>query len=1179
MSNTCIRAIVAGLIVTVLGSIGHAAVLQVPGDYTSIQTAIDTSRNGDVILVSPGLYSENINFKGKAITLSSTNPADPNVVLSTIIRAAGQSSVVTFAQGETSNSVLVGFTITGGYGTTNPIFGTDYYWGAGVYCYAASPTIFGNIITANSAPQGTASRYGYGAGIACIESDATITRNLIAANSGYGGGGIMTEVGRARITDNVICSNSAVMGGGALLFSGAQFLNNTVVGNSAQFAGNVYAYSDANGPCLISGNIICNATNGGLYLNSQDAGTQVAFNDVWNNAGGDYYAGTNRTGLYGNISQDPQFVDPGNNDYHLRDGSPCINAGDPNFLPTAGESDFYGNVRVYAGLVDIGASEYFDTYRPVANAGLDQLVTVTALPALITLDGSASSDPNGVVLSYHWRQMGGPAGSFINPGVAKPVFSASALGAYTFELVVNNGSYSSFAETVQVTLKNAPPTADGGDDQIYSDSQVIASIALDGSRSSDPEGVVLSYHWSQISGWKVQLSDSNAVKPTFAHPWPGTYLFQLVVSDGLQASKPAVVAVVIGPDQAPVADAGPSRYVATNSITLDGTRSYAPNGYGTLTYQWRQVSGPMVTISGTNTSTPLVSGFPRNTTIQKCVFELVVSDGRLVSLPSSVTVTIVRYFSVSSPLRLTNPPFDPAKPTIIAFGGGNCTTGSGMTFGGIWEEKANWITVDSYAPAYTKYADLLIVYLSSVAPDYRQPIQTMGWSTGNLPAMNFAWFMNTTYKDARYAVNRVSLLDAVCSNLGSLVAQLHTNRVAGEQCWVDNYISNDSGYGRAAYIPGALNITCTPARAHYYPVGRYSSSSLEYEDGGLTAFAYLSAIGSGKNYQLNTTSKKYYFRIDATESIVFTNQSLYPGKILAPVQLTGPLDGDTLNAQGAAFGCQPVENAAGYQLLMGSTPDRVMDYAIISDTTNAPQQTISTLPQAQTWWTVRAYDQYGSTIYADPRLIKLPENRPPVADAGPDQVLYAGLDGKATVTLNGTRSADPDGDALSYTWAWAIGANAYLSNGASLTIELPTGVHSIQLMVNDSQVNSQPRGVNITVVGPLECKVKIAPSTINLGSKGLHVLACVRFPDGFTRTEVGSDEPPLIYPGGIQATRWWTVGGHAKHVSMFACFDKLSLSAELQKGRAELTVVGRLGSGQMFYGRDTVRIMEKGKGR
>ena len=119
---------------------------------------------------------------------------------------------------------------------------------------------------------------------------------------------------------------------------------------------------------------------------------------------------------------------------------------------------------------------------------------------------------------------------------------------------------------------------------------------------------------------------------------------------------------------------------------------------------------------------------------------------------------------------------------------------------------------------------------------------------------------------------------------------------------------------------------------------------------------------------------------------MFYNQAVYPGKMLAPVQLTGPANGSTLATTGTVFSCETVENAVGYQLLFGSDPDRVMDFSVISDTTNTPSQLISTLPATNTWWTVRAYDQFGSTIYADPRLIKRPPNRPPVAQTGPDQV-------------------------------------------------------------------------------------------------------------------------------------------------------------------------------------------------
>ena len=100
-----------------------------------------------------------------------------------------------------------------------------------------------------------------------------------------------------------------------------------------------------------------------------------------------------------------------------------------------------------------------------------------------------------------------------------------------------------------------------------------------------------------------------------------------MVNDGLQDSQPGWVTIVVGPNHAPVANAGLSNYVAAGNFTLDGTGSYDPDGAGVLTYHWRQLSGPTVTITGADTPTPLVSGLVPKTVIQKCVFELVVNDG------------------------------------------------------------------------------------------------------------------------------------------------------------------------------------------------------------------------------------------------------------------------------------------------------------------------------------------------------------------------------------------------------------------------------------------------------------------------------------------------------------------------------------------------------------------------
>ena len=92
----------------------------VPDDYPTIQSAIVAAGTGDRVVVKPGTYPEHINFRGKAITVTSTDPSDWAVVESTIIDAGGTGSVVTFNSEEGTDSVLQGFVITGGYGRSNP---------------------------------------------------------------------------------------------------------------------------------------------------------------------------------------------------------------------------------------------------------------------------------------------------------------------------------------------------------------------------------------------------------------------------------------------------------------------------------------------------------------------------------------------------------------------------------------------------------------------------------------------------------------------------------------------------------------------------------------------------------------------------------------------------------------------------------------------------------------------------------------------------------------------------------------------------------------------------------------------------------------------------------------------------------------------------------------------------
>lgn len=88
---------------------------------------------------------------------------------------------------------------------------------------------------------------------------------------------------------------------------------------------------------------------------------------------------------------------------------------------------------------------------PVADAGSDQNVTIGSL---VTLDGSASSDPDGDTLTYNWSFTSRPIGSnaaFSDSTVVNPTFTADVDGTYVISLVVNDGTVDGAPDTVTIT--------------------------------------------------------------------------------------------------------------------------------------------------------------------------------------------------------------------------------------------------------------------------------------------------------------------------------------------------------------------------------------------------------------------------------------------------------------------------------------------------------------------------------------------------------------------------------------------------------------------------------------------------------------------------------------------------------------------------------------------------------
>ena len=446
----------------------------------------------------------------------------------------------------------------------------------------------------------------------------------------------------------------------------------------------------------------------------------------------------------------------------------------------------------------------------------------------------------------------------------------------------------------------------------------------------------------------------------------------------------------------PIADAGLPRYAAQDPVVLNGTGSYDPDNSGTLIYSWRQTSGPTVEISDANTAAPTVSGFVQTDEIQECEFELVVSDGELTSSFDTVKVIIVPDFGQNL-MRHRNPPFDPNKPTFIFFGGGDCIVGfaglAGTWNDSIWNSKANVIDFSwgyepdlNYTPGdvdaprtYYRCGDMIIVYLSSVAPDYQQPIQTAGWSTGGQPAIDVGIHLNSTYADARYAVNRVSLIDArACRDFSDSIPKFLSSAVNGEQCWVDNHRGGTDGPfpSYPSFYPNVLRVGSSLSHVDvvYLYANSLTGSDMNQFNHGVIGGVYWSVLGPGKNLQLASTLDvaTYSFTWYGSNSsgyMDFYDEPNHPGRLPEPVTLIGPPDEAVVDANGVVLSCKVSENAIGYQLLFGSEPYRVMDYMIVSDTPAPPSEVITSFPYEQTWWTVRVYDAFGSTIYADPVCI------------------------------------------------------------------------------------------------------------------------------------------------------------------------------------------------------------------
>ncbi|MHC4281777.1 MAG: right-handed parallel beta-helix repeat-containing protein, partial [Planctomycetota bacterium] len=401
----------------------------VPGEYATIQAAIDDCADGDIVIIAPGIYTgegnRDINYGGKAITVRSTDPQDPDVVTATVIDCDGTEEEphrgFKFEHGEGPDSIIAGLTIRNGYSDRNPEFG------GGIRCHYSSPTISHCRLENNASAS-------VGGGIGCTFSSPTIRYCIINNNSAGSGGGLYCNQGDATLICCTFSGNSAKTGGGIYHFHGSIVLDNcTISGNNCDRRGggikvnmldlfklnnclinNNYTSAWGGGincenvekvlirNCTISDNAIDEWRGGGINFYGLNTGSNITLSNcvLWGNRApsgpqidvfhysdlfvsySDVQGGLNDVSQSGsivkwdktNIDFDPCFVSPGfwdtngvwiEGDYHLLPDSPCIDSGDPYYVPSPGETDIDGEPRVIGGRVDMGADEFPSTVTTI----------------------------------------------------------------------------------------------------------------------------------------------------------------------------------------------------------------------------------------------------------------------------------------------------------------------------------------------------------------------------------------------------------------------------------------------------------------------------------------------------------------------------------------------------------------------------------------------------------------------------------------------------------------------------------------------------------------------------------------------------------------------------------------------------------------------------------------------
>lgn len=726
-------------------------------------------------------------------------------------------------------------------------------------------------------------------------------------------------------------------------------------------------------------------------------------------------------------------------------------------------ADAKGNLNVVWDDGGSGPNQIFFTrlgnpnQPPVANAGSDQNLPATSPNgAGVTLDGSASTDPDGDSLTFVWTE-----GSTVVGNSATVQLTAS-IGTHTYTLTVTDTAGLSSTATTHVIVTNAPPVANAGSDQTLPATGPTTPVTLNGSLSSDPDGDALTFVWTEGS---AVVGNSAIVR---LNATMGVHTYTLTVTDtaGLSASNNTHVTIN---NQPPVANAGADQTLTatgvTTSVTLTGSAS-DPDG-DALTFVWTQGS----TVVGNSAVVPL------SLKIGTYAFTLTVTDA------GGLSSTAVTHVTINNATPVANAGADQTLPatgptTSVTLNGSASTDPDGEALTFVWTQGSTVVGNAAIAPLSLKvgaYTFTLTVTdaggLSSSAVTHvtinNQPPVANAGADQNLPAtgsttpvtlngsastdpdgdaLTFVWTENGSVVGNSAIVQLTATMGVhtytlTVTDAGGLSSSAVTHVTVNNQPPVAN-----AGADQTVQSAGPNGTTVT-----------LNGSASADPDGDALTFSWTqngTVVGNTAMVPLSLKVGTYTFTLTVTDAGGLSSSAVTHVTITAKAPVANAGVDQTLPATGlttpvtlnGSASTDPNGFTLTYAWTLGGT-------AVGSTATVPLNLKIGTYT-----YTLTVTDTAGLSSSAVTHVTIT--NQAPVANAGADQTLQSAGPNGTPVTLNGSLSSDPDGDALSFVWTQN---GTVVGRSAIVPLTLNVGTYAFTLTVADAGGLSSSAVTHVTI--------------------------------------------------------------------------------------------------------------------